>query len=167
VQWPEPSTLPLDGIRRTEPRGIHQGSFVDNSLGSWSIWCMILPTLISQPLMFQLLQGLGHCHRQKTVHCDVKPSNLCVFTDPSGNIILKLADLGQACVILPSHPPTNFNIQSRAFKAPEVKRKLPYGLKIDIFSAGLVLAYMFLGSPLVKYSLEDDEALEVAWSEYV
>eukprot|EP00168_Porphyra_purpurea_P000633 TRINITY_DN1072_c0_g1_i6.p1 TRINITY_DN1072_c0_g1~~TRINITY_DN1072_c0_g1_i6.p1 ORF type:complete len:260 (+),score=70.26 TRINITY_DN1072_c0_g1_i6:776-1555(+) len=49
------------------------------------------PTLI-QSYLFQLLNGIDHCHRHRVLHRDLKPANLLI--DRRGS--LKLADFGLA-----------------------------------------------------------------------
>ena len=43
---------------------------------------------------------------------------------------------------------TNFELQSLWYRAPEVMMGVPFGLPIDMWSAGCVIAELFLGEPL-------------------
>ncbi|KAL6509437.1 Cyclin-dependent kinase F-1 [Orobanche gracilis] len=47
--------------------------------------------------MVQILCGVDACHRNSIVHRDLKPSNLLI----SGDGVLKIADFGQARILLP------------------------------------------------------------------
>ena len=68
-------------------------------------------------LMFQLLQGLVHCHERRIMHRDLKPSNLLVDTEGKQ---LKLADFGLARTFgLPLKSYTH-EVVTLWYRAPEV-----------------------------------------------
>lgn len=97
--------------------------------------------------MQQLLLGLQHCHERGVMHRDIKPSNLLV--DKKG--VLKIADFGLAnsFAIKPEGPFTN-RVVTLWYRAPELLLgSTDYGYEIDLWSAGCLLAEMFLGRPLM------------------
>lgn len=47
-----------------------------------------------------------------------------------------------------THPPVYTYIQSRFYRSPEVILGLPYGLPIDMWSFGCILAELYTGYPL-------------------
>jgi serine/threonine protein kinase len=96
-----------------------------------------IPELIVRSLARQLFAGLAHCHRQNTVHCDVKPSNLILF---EGATVLKIADFGESHHT--SELPLAFTVCTRTHRAPEVFAGHDWGIPIDVWSAGVVLYEM-------------------------
>lgn len=81
------------------------------------------------------------------MHRDIKPSNLLV--DKKG--VLKIADFGLAnsFAMKPEGPFTN-RVVTLWYRAPELLLgSTDYGYEIDLWSAGCLLAEMFLGRPLM------------------
>ncbi|WVZ23763.1 hypothetical protein V8G54_002307 [Vigna mungo] len=105
--------------------------------------------------MQQLLLGLQHCHERGVMHRDIKPSNLLV--DKKG--VLKIADFGLAnsFAIKPEGPFTN-RVVTLWYRAPELLLgSTDYGYEIDLWSAGCLLAEMFLGRPLMPGRTEVEQ----------
>ncbi|CAJ1937933.1 unnamed protein product [Sphenostylis stenocarpa] len=105
--------------------------------------------------MQQLLLGLQHCHERGVMHRDIKPSNLLV--DKKG--VLKIADFGLAnsFAIKPEGPFTN-RVVTLWYRAPELLLgSTNYGCEIDLWSAGCLLAEMFLGRPLMPGRTEVEQ----------
>ncbi|QCD84778.1 Cdc2-related kinase [Vigna unguiculata] len=125
-----------------------------------------LTTIISRPTdkltepqikcyMQQLLLGLQHCHERGVMHRDIKPSNLLV--DKKG--VLKIADFGLAnsFAMKPEGPFTN-RVVTLWYRAPELLLgSTDYGYEIDLWSAGCLLAEMFLGRPLMPGRTEVEQ----------
>ncbi|RDX70014.1 putative serine/threonine-protein kinase, partial [Mucuna pruriens] len=105
--------------------------------------------------MQQLLWGLQHCHERGVMHRDIKPSNLLV--DKRG--VLKIADFGLAnsFAIKPEGPFTN-RVVTLWYRAPELLLgSTDYGYEIDLWSAGCLLAEMFLGRPFMPGRTEVEQ----------
>jgi glycogen synthase kinase 3 beta len=88
-------------------------------------------------------------HSLNIVHRDIKPLNLLV--DPSCQI-LKLCDFGSAKKLLSGENNVAY-ICSRFYRAPElIFGNTNYDSKVDIWSAGCVMAEMMMGGgdPLFK-----------------
>ncbi|GLT74608.1 hypothetical protein SLA2020_463960 [Shorea laevis] len=97
--------------------------------------------------MLQLLSGLQHCHERGILHRDIKGSNLLI--DKNG--MLKIADFGLANFYSPRnrHPLTS-RVVTLWYRAPELLLGAKdYGVGIDLWSAGCLLAEMFTGRPIM------------------
>ncbi|KAF8025019.1 hypothetical protein BT93_F2005 [Corymbia citriodora subsp. variegata] len=97
--------------------------------------------------MHQLLSGLQHCHDKGILHRDIKGSNLLI--DKTG--MLKIADFGLANYYRPQDrlPLTN-RVVTLWYRAPELLLgATDYGVGIDLWSAGCLMAEMFAGHPLM------------------
>ncbi|WOL00494.1 hypothetical protein Cni_G09207 [Canna indica] len=105
--------------------------------------------------MKQLLSGLKHCHERRILHRDIKGSNLLI--DKNG--VLKIADFGLANFY---HPNKKVSLTSRVvtlwYRAPELLLgTTDYGVGIDLWSAGCLLAEMFSGKPIMQGRNEVDQ----------
>ncbi|XP_022772372.1 probable serine/threonine-protein kinase At1g54610 [Durio zibethinus] len=105
--------------------------------------------------MHQLLSGLQHCHERGILHRDIKGSNLLI--DKNG--ILKIADFGLANFFSPNrkYPLTN-RVVTLWYRAPELLLgSTDYGVGIDLWSAGCLLAEMFAGGPIMPGRTEVEQ----------
>lgn len=99
-------------------------------------------------LMMQLLRGLDCLHSQNIVHRDIKASNLLINNRGQ----LKLADFGLARILGgPSNPSIDHRVFTNrvitlGYRPPELLLGgTIYGTEVDIWSAGCILAEMFIG----------------------
>jgi protein kinase len=107
-------------------------------------------------IMFQILTGLAHVHRQGFFHRDIKPDNL-LWQDQ----ILKIADFGLAREIR-SRPPYTEYCGTRWYRAPEIMLRSDfYNSPADIWSAGAIMAELFTGRPLFQGTSETDQIYKV------
>ncbi|CAG9321515.1 unnamed protein product [Blepharisma stoltei] len=86
----------------------------------------------------KLLKLLNYLAQHQIVHRDIKLENILLVSDKK-ETDFKLTDFGLACI---SNEELTDNCGSPGYVAPEILRKIPYGLKVDIFSVGVVLFMM-------------------------
>ncbi|XP_067861455.1 dual specificity tyrosine-phosphorylation-regulated kinase 4 isoform X2 [Heptranchias perlo] len=92
---------------------------------------------------YTLLKSLQMLYREKIIHCDLKPENILLC--PKGQGLIKVIDFGSSCF---ENQKVYTYIQSRFYRSPEVILGHQYGLAIDMWSFGCILAELFTGYPL-------------------
>lgn len=97
--------------------------------------------------MKQLLTGIEHCHNKCVLHRDIKSSNLLVSNDG----ILKIADFGLATSFDPDNKeqPMTSQVITLWYRPPELLLGAThYGVGVDLWSVGCILAELLLGEPI-------------------
>ncbi|KAJ1960959.1 serine/threonine protein kinase, CMGC, dual-specificity [Dispira parvispora] len=100
----------------------------------------------------QLLRALLLLYRHKVIHCDLKPENILLIRPNQTGI--KVIDFGSSCF---ENERIYTYIQSRFYRSPEVIMGLSYGMGIDIWSFGCILAELHTGYPLFPGENEHDQ----------
>lgn len=97
--------------------------------------------------MHQLISGLEHCHNRHVLHRDIKGSNLLI--DDGG--VLKIADFGLASTFDPNNKqPMTSRVVTLWYRPPELLLgATEYGVGVDLWSAGCILAELFAGKPIM------------------
>ncbi|KAG8370047.1 hypothetical protein BUALT_Bualt14G0077000 [Buddleja alternifolia] len=103
----------------------------------------------------QLLSGLEHCHNRHVLHRDIKGSNLLI--DDGG--VLKIADFGLASTFDPNHKhPMTSRVVTLWYRPPELLLgATDYGVGVDLWSAGCILAELFAGKPIMTGRTEVEQ----------
>ncbi|XP_073476193.1 dual specificity tyrosine-phosphorylation-regulated kinase 2 isoform X2 [Aquarana catesbeiana] len=99
-----------------------------------------------------ILQCLDALHKNRIIHCDLKPEN--ILLKQQGRSGIKVIDFGSSCY---EHQRVYTYIQSRFYRAPEVILGGRYGMPIDMWSLGCILAELLTGYPLLPGEDEGDQ----------
>ena len=117
-----------------------------------------LPLHLIKFYSFQILRSLEYCHNLGICHRDIKPQNLLV--NPTDHR-LALCDFGSAKILIRGEPNIAY-ICSRYYRAPELcLGATEYTTTVDIWSAGCVIAEMFIGQPIFAGEDANDQIIEI------
>ena len=100
----------------------------------------------------QLLNSLVLLKSHKVIHCDLKPENI-LLTHPAHSEI-KVIDFGSSCL---ENEKVYTYIQSRFYRSPEVILGMSYGMPIDMWSLGCILAELLTGYPIFPGENEQEQ----------
>ena len=109
-------------------------------------------TAIVRKFGHSILMCLDMLYRNRIIHCDLKPEN--IHLKQSGKSGIKVIDFGSSCY---EHQRVYTYIQSRFYRAPEVILGAKYGMAIDMWSFGCILAELLTGYPLFPGEDEADQ----------
>uniref|UniRef100_H3DFR7 non-specific serine/threonine protein kinase n=1 Tax=Tetraodon nigroviridis TaxID=99883 RepID=H3DFR7_TETNG len=107
-------------------------------------------------MLFNLASAIKYLHSLNIVHRDIKPENLLVYEHLDGSKSLKLGDFGLATVV---NGPLHTVCGTPTYVAPEIIAETGYGLKVDIWAAGVITYILLCGFPPFRGSGDDQEAL--------
>lgn len=108
-------------------------------------------TLIRQ-FTKQMLSTLVLLHSKRVIHCDLKPENILLAHPMRSEI--KVIDFGSSCF---EHEKVYTYIQSRFYRSPEVILGMSYGMAIDMWSLGCILAELYTGYPIFPGENEQEQ----------
>lgn len=100
----------------------------------------------------QMLSSLILLQQKKVIHCDLKPENILIRHPMHTEI--KVIDFGSSCF---ESEKVYTYIQSRFYRSPEVILGMNYGLPIDMWSLGCILAELFTGVPIFPGENEQEQ----------
>uniref|UniRef100_A0A8D0HBV3 Serine/threonine-protein kinase DCLK2 n=1 Tax=Sphenodon punctatus TaxID=8508 RepID=A0A8D0HBV3_SPHPU len=95
-------------------------------------------------MVYNLASALKYLHGLNIVHRDIKPENLLVCEYADGTKSLKLGDFGLATVV---EGPLYTVCGTPTYVAPEIIAETGYGLKVDIWAAGVITYILLCGFP--------------------
>jgi len=100
----------------------------------------------------QMLHSLILLHAKKVIHCDLKPENILLVHPLNSEI--RVIDFGSSCF---ENEKVYTYIQSRFYRSPEVILGMSYGMPIDMWSLGCILAELFTGYPIFPGENEQEQ----------
>ncbi|MCJ1286846.1 hypothetical protein MMC26_006192 [Xylographa opegraphella] len=100
----------------------------------------------------QLLNSLVLLKSHKVIHCDLKPENILLAHPIHSEI--KVIDFGSSCL---ENEKVYTYIQSRFYRSPEVILGMTYGMPIDMWSLGCILAELLTGYPIFPGENEQEQ----------
>jgi dual specificity tyrosine-phosphorylation-regulated kinase 2/3/4 len=100
----------------------------------------------------QILGTLTLLHTKKVIHCDLKPENILLVHPMSSEI--RVIDFGSSCF---ENEKVYTYIQSRFYRSPEVILGMSYGMPIDMWSLGCILAELYSGYPIFPGENEQEQ----------
>ena len=100
----------------------------------------------------QMLNSLLLLQSHKIIHCDLKPENI-LLAHPAHSEI-KVIDFGSSCH---ENERVYTYIQSRFYRSPEVILGMTYGMPIDMWSLGCILAELLTGYPIFPGENEQEQ----------
>lgn len=100
----------------------------------------------------QMLSSLVLLKSKRVIHCDLKPENILLAHPMRSEI--KVIDFGSSCF---EHEKVYTYIQSRFYRSPEVILGMTYGMPIDMWSLGCILAELFTGYPIFPGENEQEQ----------
>ena len=100
----------------------------------------------------QMLNSLVLLKSKKVIHCDLKPENI-LLAHPAHSEI-KVIDFGSSCM---ENEKVYTYIQSRFYRSPEVILGMSYGMPIDMWSLGCILAELLTGYPIFPGENEQEQ----------
>ena len=100
----------------------------------------------------QILSSLILLKSHRVIHCDLKPENILLAHPLRSEI--KVIDFGSSCF---ENEKVYTYIQSRFYRSPEVILGMTYGLPIDMWSMGCILAELLTGYPIFPGENEQEQ----------
>ncbi|XP_063807894.1 serine/threonine-protein kinase DCLK1 isoform X3 [Pseudophryne corroboree] len=107
-------------------------------------------------MLYNLMSAIKYLHSLNIVHRDIKPENLLVYEHQDGSKSLKLGDFGLATMV---DGPLYTVCGTPTYVAPEIIAETGYGLKVDIWAAGVITYILLCGFPPFRGSGDDQEVL--------
>ncbi len=118
-------------------------------------------------LLLEVCDAIEHAHRRFVIHRDLKPSNVLVHRDDSGRARIRVIDFGVAKLL--QEPITDASVHrmrgsiigTPGYMAPEQVADAPdIDIRVDVYSLGVMLYELLVGSKPIEAKSGDAEGLE-------
>ncbi|XP_034484958.1 glycogen synthase kinase-3 [Drosophila innubila] len=117
-----------------------------------------LPVNYIRLYMYQMFRSLAYMHSFGFCHRDIKPQNMLLDSETG---VFKLCDFGSAKQLIVGETNVSY-ICSRYYRSPElIFGATQYTTKIDMWSAGCVLAELLLGQLIFPGDSGVDQIVEI------
>ncbi|OQV15908.1 Cyclin-dependent kinase 1 [Hypsibius exemplaris] len=119
-----------------------------------------VPRNLIQSFMYQIFEGINFCHGRRIIHRDLKPQNVLVSKDGA----IKIADFGLARAFSVPMRAVTHEIVTLWYRSPEVllgTSESSYGLGVDIWSIGCILAELWTLNPIFEGDSEIDQCFKI------
>ncbi|KAM4748202.1 leucine-rich repeat serine/threonine-protein kinase 1 [Rhinophrynus dorsalis] len=105
---------------------------------------MPLGHMLTQRMSYQIASGLSYLHKKNIIFCDLKSDNILVWSlDVRDVVNIKLSDYGISR--LSFHEGALGVEGTPGYQAPEIRPRVVYDEKVDMFSYGMVLYELLSG----------------------
>jgi Protein kinase domain len=127
----------------------HHGIWIVEELMACSLTDLILdrpgeiPENVISYILREVLIGLEYLHSKNRIHRDIKSDNILISMD--GDI--KIADLGYAAQLNDFRNARNTFAGTLLWMPPEIVKRADYGVKVDVWSLGIVAIELAEGEP--------------------
>ncbi|EME50335.1 hypothetical protein DOTSEDRAFT_121491, partial [Dothistroma septosporum NZE10] len=161
----------LGRLREWDPDQTHATLSITSSFYFRSHLCIVTPCLsinlyelirahnfvgFTLPLIRRFARQLLSClvllQNKQIIHCDLKPENILLCEARKADV--RVIDFGSSCK---ESEKVYTYIQSRFYRSPEVILGSSYGLGIDMWSLGCILAELWTGYPLFPGENEQEQ----------
>ncbi|XP_013924789.1 PREDICTED: leucine-rich repeat serine/threonine-protein kinase 1, partial [Thamnophis sirtalis] len=135
------SIHPLSLALELAPLGSLTTVLAENSKGAPFV---PLGPMLTFKITYQIAAGLAYLHKKKIIFCDLKSDNILVWSlDVKESINIKLSDYG---ISRQSFHEGALGVEGTpGYQAPEIRPRIVYDEKVDMFSYGMVLYELLSG----------------------
>jgi serine/threonine protein kinase len=132
---------------------------VDQNLYVWCKKKKQIPKKTIKIIIFQILKALFHFHSLGILHRDVKSTNILI----DSNLRIYLIDYGMSKIINNCDSYLESKVQTPPYRAPELYlQSHKYGVEIDIWALGCIMAEMLIGNYL--FGVQTKDIIHNQWS---